>query len=73
MMSNALMIGTRHFGRDHSAVDHLRQEIAFYEGRLTELREPDESPQTRTLRRAYRALLQERRQQLASYGKFCPN
>jgi hypothetical protein len=72
-MSNALIISTRHLGRDHSAVDHLRQEIAFFEGRLTELREPEASPQTRTLRRAYRALLQERRQQLASYGKFCPN
>lgn len=72
-MCDTLFIGTRHLGRDHSAVDHLRQEIAFFEGRLTELREPDESPQTRTLRRAYCALLQERRQQLASYGKLCPN
>lgn len=62
-----LIVGTRHLGRDHTAVEHLRQEIAFFEARLSELGEPDESARGRTLFRAYQTLLQERRQQLADY------
>lgn len=66
-MYHSLIIGTRHLGRDHTALDHLRQEIAFFETRLSELSELNESTGEPTLLRAYQTLLQERRQQLARY------
>ncbi|MFO1430729.1 MAG: hypothetical protein U1F76_11405 [Candidatus Competibacteraceae bacterium] len=64
-MYRHLVIGTQHAGRDHPGTDYLRQEIAFLETRLNQLGDRGEGGYEQALRRAYRVLLRERRQQLA--------
>jgi hypothetical protein len=65
-----IMLGTRHAGRghpvaDYRAVDFLRQEIAFFEARLSEMGEKGDCAYEHALCRAYETLLSERRDQLA--------
>lgn len=64
-MYRYVVMGTQHAGRDHPGVDYLRQEIAFLETRLHQLGDRDDGGHGQSLRRAYRVLLRERRQQLA--------
>jgi hypothetical protein len=47
------------------ARDYLRQEIAFFETRLTEMGERGDCAYERALSKAYKTLLRERREQLA--------
>ncbi|MEI2782820.1 MAG: hypothetical protein V9H25_16840 [Candidatus Competibacter sp.] len=65
-----IMLGTRHAGRghpiaDYRAADFLRQEIAFFEARLSEMGEKGDCAYEHVLCRAYETLLSERRDQLA--------
>lgn len=65
-----IMLGTRHTGRghpvaDYRAADFLRQEIAFFEARLSEMGEKGDCAYEHALCRAYETLLSERRDQLA--------
>lgn len=65
-----LTLGTQHAGRghplaDYRAADYLRQEIAFFESRLSEMGEKGDCAYEHALSRAYETLLSERRQQLA--------
>lgn len=64
-MHHELMIGTPHPGRCYTAADYLRQEIAFFETRLNEMGEKGDCAYEHALCRAYRMLLQERKNQLA--------
>ncbi|HRF63532.1 MAG TPA: hypothetical protein P5260_09180 [Candidatus Competibacter sp.] len=50
---------------DYRAVDFLRQEIAFFEARLSEMGEKGDCAYEHALCRAYETLLTERRDQLA--------
>ena len=50
-------------------VDYLRQEIAFFESRLLEMGESGDCAYERALSNVFRALLAERRTQLASLNK----
>ena len=49
----------------YRAVDFLRQEIAFFEARLSEMGEKGDCAYEHALCRAYETLLSERRDQLA--------
>ncbi|MBK8507392.1 MAG: hypothetical protein V9G63_12510 [Candidatus Competibacter sp.] len=65
-----IMLGTRPVGRghpvaDYRAADFLRQEIAFFEGRLHEMGEQGDCAYEHALSRAYETLLRERRAQLS--------
>jgi hypothetical protein len=64
-MNHNIIIGTHHTGHNHPAADYLRQEIAFFETRLNEMGEKGDCAYEHALSRAYRMLLQERRNQLA--------
>ena len=64
-MQHDTIMGTRssvQFGR---SVDCLREEIAFFEGRLTQIGDAGDCAYERALSRIYRVLLVERRNQLA--------
>lgn len=65
-----IMLGTLHAGCGHPAADYraadfLRQEIAFFEARLSEMGEKGDCAYEHALCRAYETLLGERRDQLA--------
>lgn len=64
-MTRDLILNTQFAGQGHGAADYLRQEIAFLESRLTEIRERGEDAYERALSKAYRWLLRQRRRQLA--------
>lgn len=64
-MQNNFILGSVHAGRNHQAIDYLRQEIAFFESRLMEMGEKGDCAYEHALSRAYRLLLTERRNQLA--------
>ena len=51
------------------SIDYLRQEIAFFESRLTEMGESGDCAYERALSNVFRTLLAERRIQLASLNK----
>jgi hypothetical protein len=59
------IISSQHGGHHHAADDYLRQEIAFFEARLSEMGEKGDCAYEHALSRAYRGLLRDRRQQLA--------
>ena len=42
-MNREIIISTHFAGHGHFATDYLRQEIAFFEGRLIEIVEPDQN------------------------------
>jgi hypothetical protein len=65
-MTHEMIINTYHHGHGQMAVEHLRQEIAFFEARLTEMGEQGDCAYERALSKAYQVLLQERRNQLAA-------
>ena len=50
-------------------VDYLRQEIAFFESRLSEMGESGDCAYERALSNVFRTLLAERRSQLASLNQ----
>ena len=50
-------------------VDYLRQEVAFFESRLTEMGESGDCAYERALSNVFRTLLAERRTQLAALNK----
>lgn len=54
-----------HLAADYRTVDYLRQEIAFFEARLSEMGEQGDCAYEHALSRAYETLLRERRGQLA--------
>ena len=65
-----MMLGTRPVGcghpvADYRAADFLRQEIAFFEARLSEMGEQGDCAYEHALSRAYETLLRERRDQLS--------
>ena len=65
-----IMLGTHQVSRghpmaDYRAVDFLRQEIAFFEARLSEMGEKGDCAYEHAVCRAYETLLTERRDQLA--------
>jgi hypothetical protein len=65
-MTHEMIINTHHQDHGQMAVDYLRQEIAFFEARLTEMGERGDCAYERALSKAYQLLLQERRNQLAA-------
>lgn len=64
-MQHNFILGSTYAGRDHGAEDYLRQEIAFFEARLMEMGEKGDCAYEHALSRAYKALLKERKSQLA--------
>ena len=60
-----MTVGTKRKMGDYTAADYLRQEIAFFEARLNEMGETGDCAYEHALSRAYRALLIERKEQLA--------
>jgi hypothetical protein len=64
-MHREVIIGVERAKSGRRAEDYLRQEIAFFEARLNEMGEKGDCAYEHALSRAYRSLLQERRQQLA--------
>ena len=65
-MPHPLILSTPYAGHPHTAaVDYLCQEIAFFETRLNEMGETGDCAYEHALSKAYRVLLEERRQQLA--------
>lgn len=67
MNGEIMMIGAQRAQRGQS-LDFLRQEIAFFEGRLTEMGESGDCAYERALSKVYQALLSERRHQLAEHS-----
>ena len=65
-MNREIIIGTHHAGHEHFAADYLRQEIAFFETRLSEMGDGGDCAYEHSLTRAYRVLLQQRKLQLAA-------
>ncbi|MCP5421009.1 MAG: hypothetical protein H6970_03740 [Gammaproteobacteria bacterium] len=65
-MQLELILGADRVTSGRRAEDYLRHEIAFYESRLTEMGEKGDCAYEHALSRAYRSLLQERREQLAN-------
>ena len=65
-MHQEIIIGLHHRGRGHVAMDYLRQEIAFFEARLTEMGERGDCAYEHALSKAYQVLRQERSNQLAA-------
>ena len=65
-MNHEIIVGTHHRGYRHPAADYLRQEIAFFEARLLEMGEKGDCAYEHALSKAYQALLQERKDQLAA-------
>jgi hypothetical protein len=65
-MNREIIISTHFAGHGHFATDYLRQEIAFFEGRLIEMGESGDCAYEHALSKAYRALLKQRKSQLAA-------
>ena len=65
-MNRDTMISTHYAGHGHFATDYLRQEIAFFEGRLIEMGEGGDCAYERALSKAYQVLLKQRKSQLAA-------
>lgn len=65
IMLSTHQAGYGHPRADYRVADYLRQEIAFFEGRLQEMGEQGDCAYERSLSRAYEILLRERRSQLA--------
>ncbi len=62
---SAPCMGRGHPSADYRAADYLRQEIAFFETRLSQMGEQGDCAYEHALSRAYEMLLRERRRQLA--------
>lgn len=64
MNGELMLMNSRQVQRGQSR-DFLRQEIAFFEGRLIEMGEAGDCAYERALSKVYQALLAERKHQLA--------